>query len=249
MEKNSERLEVYSAIADITGELGKTGIAKDSQNMAQKYKFRGIDAVFQALSPLLSKHRLLILPRVVAHDQTEYKTQSGGRMVNTVLDVEFDFVSAKDGSTHTVRTVGEAMDSADKSSNKAMSAAYKYAAFLTFCVPVEGEEDADASSPSVLPYQAPEKAQEAKNASPEERKRNAGLFLSRNLDIKVTPTTPQFQELKAIAGADWVEYVLEYEQKAIEPYKWDGLLTFVKAFESAPLEGSDLNEKVQEVFK
>ena len=45
------------------------------------------------------------------------------------------------------------MDSADKSTNKAMSAAYKYAAFQTFCIPVEGTPDADADTPEVSPVE------------------------------------------------------------------------------------------------
>src|SRR3546814_8730156 len=44
-------------------------------------------------------------------------------------------------------TFGEAKDMADKATNKAMSAAYKDAAFMTFAIPVEGEEDADAVTP------------------------------------------------------------------------------------------------------
>ena len=63
------------------------------------------------------------------------------------VDAEFDFVSALDGSKHTVRTFGEAMDSADKATNKAMSAAYKYAAFQAFAIPTEGDNDADAHTP------------------------------------------------------------------------------------------------------
>jgi hypothetical protein len=35
------------------------------------------------------------------------------------------------------------MDSSDKSTNKAMSAAYKYVAFQAFAIPVEGTPDAD----------------------------------------------------------------------------------------------------------
>jgi hypothetical protein len=35
------------------------------------------------------------------------------------------------------------MDSGDKATNKAMSAAYKYMAFQTFAIPTEGENDAD----------------------------------------------------------------------------------------------------------
>ena len=59
--------------------------------------------------------------------------ESGGALFYTTVDAEFDFVSAVDGSKHTAATIGEAMDSGDKSTNKAMSIAYKYAVFLTFC--------------------------------------------------------------------------------------------------------------------
>jgi hypothetical protein len=85
-----------------------------------------------------------MLPRILSRDVIERQTKSGGALFYTVVDAEFDLVSALDGSTHTIRTVGEAMDSADKSSNKAMSAAYKYAAMQAFCIPTEGDNDADA---------------------------------------------------------------------------------------------------------
>ena len=43
------------------------------------------------------------------------------------------------------------MDSADKATNKAMSAAYKYAAMMVFCIPTEGDDDADAVTHEVAP--------------------------------------------------------------------------------------------------
>jgi hypothetical protein len=45
------------------------------------------------------------------------------------------------------------MDSGDKATNKAMSAAFKYAAFQAFCIPTEGDNDADAHTPEVAPKQ------------------------------------------------------------------------------------------------
>lgn len=144
-------MTVYKAIAAITAEMSKIGIAKGSKNQQQGYAFRGIDAVYGALSPLLAKHGLCILPRVMNRTVSEHQTKSGGTLFYTVLMVEFDFVSAEDGSKHTVCTVGEAMDSGDKSSNKAMSAAYKYAAFQAFCIPTEGDNDADAHTHEVKP--------------------------------------------------------------------------------------------------
>ena len=39
------------------------------------------------------------------------------------------------------------MDSGDKASNKAMSSAFKYACFQTFCIPTEEMKDPDAETP------------------------------------------------------------------------------------------------------
>lgn len=141
--------KVYSAICAITDELSKVGIAKDKKNQQQNYSFRGIDDVYCVLSSLLAKHHLCILPRVVEHSIVERETQKGGALFTTTVRMEFDLVSAEDGSKHTVATLGEAMDTADKSSNKAQSAAYKYMAFQTFCIPTEGDNDADAQTHEV----------------------------------------------------------------------------------------------------
>jgi hypothetical protein len=142
-------MKVYEKIAAVTAELSKIGISKDSKNQSQGYAFRGIDAVYGALSPLLSKHGLCILPRVTDRQIIERQNRQGTALFYVTLTVEFDFVAAEDGSKHTVITVGEAMDSGDKASNKAMSAAYKYAAFQAFCIPTEGDNDADSQTHEV----------------------------------------------------------------------------------------------------
>jgi len=72
-----------------------------------------------------------------------------------VVQVEFDLVCAEDGSKHTIATIGEAMDSADKATNKAMSAAYKYACIQAFCIPTEGDNDADATTHEPVPVALP----------------------------------------------------------------------------------------------
>jgi hypothetical protein len=135
---------VYGLIAAVSAEIAQKGIAKDSKNAQQGYAFRGIDAVYNALAPVLAKHKLVIVPRFISRECVERPSKSGGVLFNVTVEGEFDFVSALDGSKHTARTFGEAMDSADKATNKAMSAAYKYAAFQAFCIPTEGDNDADA---------------------------------------------------------------------------------------------------------
>lgn len=139
-------MSVYKAINAVQSDLCKQGISKDSTNTFDNYKFRGIDAIYNALSPLLAKHGLCILPRIMHREVVEHTSQKGGILFYVTVDAEFDFVCAEDGSKHTVKTFGEAMDRGDKATNKAMSAAYKYAAFQTFAIPTEGDNDADASS-------------------------------------------------------------------------------------------------------
>lgn len=143
-------VQVYKSIADIAGELAKIGIGKNNKNQQQGYKFRGIDDIYNALAPLLAAHGLVILPRVLERNLVEKATKSGGSLFYVTIKVDFDFVSSADGSRHTVTTYGEAMDSGDKATNKAMSAAYKYACLQAFCIPTEGDNDADATTHEVV---------------------------------------------------------------------------------------------------
>lgn len=176
---------VYACIAEVSAQLAKEGISKSRSNQQQGYKFRGIDEVLNALAPIMSKERLVILPRVQSRDVTERTTQKGGVLFYVVVKVEFDFVSAWDGSTHTVVTFGEAMDSADKATNKAMSAAYKYAAIQTFCIPTEGDNDADATTHQVVP-QAPRHTASVTPASPAGPAKVDGRLYVRNVDSRPT---------------------------------------------------------------
>lgn len=150
-------IHVYEAIASVSMALSKEGITKSRKNQQQGYSFRGIDEVLNTLAPLMAQHKLVIIPRVIERESIERQTKSGGALFYTTVKAEFDFVSAVDGSKHTASTYGEAMDSADKSTNKAMSAAYKYAAIQTFCIPTEGDNDADATTHEVAPKPKPEK--------------------------------------------------------------------------------------------
>jgi len=149
---------VYRAINAVQAELVKEGITKDRENAQQGFMYRGIDEVYNALSPLLAKHGLCILPRMLARQCDERQSSKGGALFYVTVEAEFDFVCAADGSRHIVRTFGEAMDIADKATNKAMSAAYKYAAFQAFAIPTEGDNDADGTTPEVTPRQAAEQA-------------------------------------------------------------------------------------------
>lgn len=155
-------MKVFQAINAVQAELSTTGISKNRKNSQQGsgYMFRGIDDVYQALSPLLAKHALCIIPRMIARTCEERASKVGGALFYVTVEAEFDFVSAEDGSKTVARTFGEAMDSGDKATNKAMSAAYKYAAFQTFAIPTEGNPDADAETHEVATGMHPNRIRE-----------------------------------------------------------------------------------------
>jgi hypothetical protein len=142
--------QVYAAIAEVQAEIAKVGIAKTRKNsQGSGYMFRGIDDVYETLGPLLPAKGLVVIPRIVERAQVERVSKSGGNLFYTTVKGEFDFVSVKDGSQHTASSYGEALDSGDKSTAKAMSAAYKSAAFMLFNIPVEGTPDADEETHEV----------------------------------------------------------------------------------------------------
>lgn len=155
-------MNVYQKIAAVMADLSKEGIGKDRKNQQQGYSFRGIDDVLNTLSRLLSKHGLVVLPEVTEHHQVERATMKGNPIFYSFVKVNFHYIDIDDPtSRHTVTTWGEAMDSADKSTNKAMSAAYKYSAILAFCIPTIGDEgDADSVTHEVAPK--PVSAEQAK---------------------------------------------------------------------------------------
>lgn len=138
--------EIYGKINAIMREI--PAIGKDKQNKQQGFAYRGIDDVMNVLFPLLSKHGVFVVPEVISTSRTERQTKSGGNMAFTVSTVRYTFF-ATDGSSVSAITTGEGMDSADKSTNKAMAAAMKYAFFQTFCIPTEeaANDDPDGDTP------------------------------------------------------------------------------------------------------
>ena len=146
--------KIYAAIAAVQAAIAKEGIGKDRKNEQQGYKFRGIDDIFNALAPLLAANGVCVMPTYANRTKEERTSKGGGVLFNVTVEGTFDFVSTADGSKHVVKTFGEAMDSGDKATNKAMSAAYKYACIQTFCIPTEGDNDADSTTHEVVPVQA-----------------------------------------------------------------------------------------------
>jgi len=145
---------VYEGIAKVQAAMARVGIGKDRRNTQQDYRFRGIDDVFDVMAPIMADARIVFAPHYSDRQVSERETRNGGVLFYVTLVGRFRVTSTLDGSWIEVTTIGEAMDSGDKATNKAMSAALKYAAFQLFFVPVEGAggmTDSETDSPEPMP--------------------------------------------------------------------------------------------------
>ena len=140
--------KIYAAISGVMQDVGAVG--KSDKNKQQGFMYRGIDAVMNALQPAMIKNKVFAAPEVLNEERTERQTQKGGVLFYTRLKVKYTFY-ADDGSSVEAVVIGEAMDSGDKATNKAMSIAYKYACFQVFCIPTEEMQDPDAECHDVAP--------------------------------------------------------------------------------------------------
>jgi len=134
-------LKIYSSITAVMSEI--SAIGKNRKNAQQGYAFRGVDDVYNALQPALIKHGVVIKPVTLSHNITEHQSKNGGILFRCMITMEYTIYSVEDGSFITCSTVGEAMDSGDKATNKAMSAAFKYLCFNLFCIPTEEAKDSE----------------------------------------------------------------------------------------------------------
>lgn len=136
-------LTVHQAIGEIIAELEPVG--KTGYNREQKYAFRGIDAVLQALHPLLARFGVFIVPDVLEHRYEERTSKSGTVGHCALLHVAFT-IYGPTGDSISLSTWGEGLDYSDKATNKAMTAAFKYALFQTFAI-CDPAEDGDSYTP------------------------------------------------------------------------------------------------------
>lgn len=141
---------IYEAISGVMADIDAVG--KNQRNKQQGFMYRGIDDVMNALAPALVKNKVFIVPEVTNEERSERTTANGGVLFYSRLHVTYRFYTT-DGSSITAKVIGEAMDSGDKATNKAMSVAYKYAAFQVFNIPTEEMKDPDAECHNLAPEQ------------------------------------------------------------------------------------------------
>lgn len=139
----TEKISITQALNEVMKAVG--GIAKKDRNQAQGFNFRGIDSVVNAVSPQLQKYGVIVFPSV---EDYVYETVEIGRnrtaMGHVKVKVHYTFMGPAGDAIRTT-VVGEAMDSGDKATAKAMSVAFRTALLQALCLPTD-EPDPDAQT-------------------------------------------------------------------------------------------------------
>ena len=154
---------ISKKLVAIMGEI--EAIGKERRNKEQCYNFRGIDDVYNMLSPLFKKHGVITVPKVLSAVPERWKDSKGKTVTNYSVVIEYHY-TAEDGSTIVSVSAGEGRDYSDKALNKAMSAAHKYDLIQTFNIPTlesKDSEDEDiviteSATPTVVTVTAPVKS-------------------------------------------------------------------------------------------
>lgn len=142
----SDAPTIYQAMAAVMADIG--AVDKGGWNAQQNYAFRGIDQFMTAAHPAMVKHGVFVLPEVLDNNTETRPTKNGGVSTHRTMTVRYTFAGPAGDSVSCV-TVGESADTYDKSANKCLAAAYKYALMQVFCIPLASEADADNDSPDM----------------------------------------------------------------------------------------------------
>lgn len=142
-------------------------IDKSNYNSGQRFHFRGYDDVMNALNPILAKHGVFFLPNALDRVEGERPTGAGKSMTAIHLHVQYTFYGPN-GDCVVASGWGEATDSGDKATSKAMTMALKYVLFQVFAISCKeaalADPDADPGEP--VTAQAPKPAQQAPRETP-----------------------------------------------------------------------------------
>ena len=109
-------------------------VQKDKQMTGGgSYRYASVENVIAALRPEMVKEQLILVPVGVEPLALEiFESKSGSRQNRTQVKLTFDLMHGPSGQSKPIVVIGEGMDIGDKSSNKAMTAARKYALVMAF---------------------------------------------------------------------------------------------------------------------
>ena len=140
-------LSVVQALAAASEDV--RSVRKDSKNEAQRFNFRGIDAVMNACGPAFRKHGIICIPQTEDVQFEPMQLASGKTATRVVVKIRYVFYGPEGDSLAAV-VYGESFDMGDKALAKAYSVAYRTCLLQTLTIPTD-DPDPDAEVFEAVP--------------------------------------------------------------------------------------------------
>jgi hypothetical protein len=151
------KLTVFEAWSKVMEDVQSIGKNQTNATPGQNYKFRGVDAVMNAVGPVLRKYGVFVVPEHVEQTHRDVLTTKGNPSRESTITVTYR-VYGPTGDSFPMEAPGEAMDSGDKGTAKAMSVAYRTVLLQALTIPTndpDPDEQTYERAPEPARYQRP----------------------------------------------------------------------------------------------
>lgn len=138
---SQEQAPIAAVLADAAAEIGAVGKGRRTESGA-RFQYRGVDDVVNAVADPLHSRGVVVVPEVLAWSAEDVVVGSKQTPMRSVtVHVRYRFHGPA-GDSLDCSALGEAMDSGDKATSKAMSVAYRTALLQALTLPTD-ERDPD----------------------------------------------------------------------------------------------------------
>lgn len=163
---------IYAAFSAAMEEV--QAVRKEGFNESQRYNFRGIDQVVNAVGPIFRKHHIIPMPHSCAASFRDVLTSTGKPTREVTVAATYRFYGPAGDFIEAV-VPGESLDSGDKGTAKAMSVAYRIVLLQSLCIPTD-DKDPDQDSYERAAAAPPDPLVVARNAVADAWRANRGEF-------------------------------------------------------------------------
>lgn len=156
---DAAEVPVHIAWSRVMADVQSISKADQRSDTGGRYAFRGVDRVVNAVGPALRRHGVLVLPtRILEVDYREARTTNNKVMQEVAVRVQWTIVGPAGDQLPPMESAGQATDTSDKGTAKAVSVAQR-ALFLTALhIPTQdpdvdrGHERGEAPLPKAADY-------------------------------------------------------------------------------------------------
>lgn len=156
---DAEQVPVHVAWARVMADVQSISKADRRDDIGGRYNFRGVDRVVNAVGPALRRHGVLVFPtRILSIDYREARTAKGTAMQDCTVTVQWTVRGPKGDDLPPMESAGQATDTQDKATSKAISVAQRVLFLASLQIPTQdpdidrGHERGERPTPRANDY-------------------------------------------------------------------------------------------------